>query len=61
VDRVTSYELAAYVLRLCAWTCTDLRTSQRGKERNRKLTADFVIKEQALVPSISLYDKFTCC
>lgn len=55
VDRVTSYELAARVLRLCAWTCTALRTSQGGKERNRNLKADFVIKEHALVPSVSVY------
>lgn len=43
VDGVTSYELAAYVLRLCAGACMTLRASQRGKEGNRNLKADFVI------------------
>lgn len=44
MDGVTSYELAAYVLRLRAGACTTLRASQRGKEGNRNLKADFVIK-----------------
>lgn len=49
------------MLRLCAWTCTALCTSQRSKERNRNLKAEFVIKEHALVPNVSRYDSFTCC
>lgn len=61
VDGVTSYELAAYVLRLHAGACTALHASQRGKEGNRNLKADFVTKEQTLVPSKSLYDGFSYC
>lgn len=61
VDGVTSYELAAYVLRLRAGACTTLGASQRGKEGNRNLKADFVIKEQTLVPSKSPYDGISCC